>query len=118
MPHCVIETSSELSEIINLESLVKEIHDITEESGLFEKGDVKSRLLMSENYLVGGVKDQYVHIVTHILTGRSEIQRKNLADSIALKLCELLPTVEMLSVEVREIDKKMYSNRTAVAKHC
>ena len=116
MPHCVIETSSELRKIIDLDLLVKEIHDTTDESGLFEKGDVKSRLVISENYLVGGVKDQYVHIVAHILSGRSKIQMKSLADSIALKLCSLLPTVEMLSVEVREIDKNMYSNRKAVAK--
>lgn len=116
MPHCVIETSSELKKIIDLDLLVKEVHDTTEKSGLFEKGDVKSRLLISENYLVGGVKENYVHIVTHILSGRSETQRKSLADSIALTLCDLLPTVEMLSVEVREINKKMYSNRNAVKK--
>ncbi len=116
MPHCVIETSSELRKLIDLDLLVKEIHDTTEMSGLFEKGDVKSRLLISEYYLVGGERENYVHIVTHILSGRSESQRKNLADLIALKLCDLLPTVEMLSVEVREINKKMYSNRNAVKK--
>lgn len=115
MPHCVIETSSELSQIIDFDLLVKEIHDTTQESGLFEDGDTKSRLVISDNYLVGGVKDHFVHIITHILSGRSELQRKKLADSIALKLCDLLPTVEMLSVEVREIDTKMYSNRKSIA---
>jgi len=116
MPHCVIETSSELSELIDFDVLVKEIHDTTESSGLFEIGDVKSRLVIFENYLVGGVKAPFVHIVTHLLSGRSDDQRKELADSTALKLCELLPTVKMLSVEIREIDKKMYSNRKALMK--
>lgn len=116
MPHCVIECPSDLVDLLNLDTLVKEIHDTTEASGLFSLGDVKSRLVLSNNYLVGGQKQPYVHIVTHLLSGRTLSQRKGLADAIALKLCELLPTVEMLSVEVREIDKEMYSNRKSVEK--
>ena len=116
MPHCVIECPENISDLINLDSLVKEVHDATEDSGLFSVGDVKSRIVLSKNYLVGGKKDYYVHIVTHILSGRTQTQRKNLSDRIALRLCELLPTVEMLSVEVREIDKEIYSNRKSVEK--
>jgi len=116
MPHCVIECPSTLSDLLSLDTLVKEIHDITESSGLFSIGDVKSRLILSDNYLVGGKKEYYVHIVVHILSGRTVSQRKKLADAIALKLCELLPSVEMLSVEVREINKEMYSNRKSVEK--
>jgi 5-carboxymethyl-2-hydroxymuconate isomerase len=116
MPHCVIECSEKLADLIRFDVLVKEIHDATESSGLFELGDVKSRLVLSNNYLVGGKKEPYVHIITHILSGRTIPERKNLADILAKKLCELLPTVEMLSVEVREIDKEMYSNRKSVEK--
>ena len=116
MPHCVIECSSDLSDLLSFDALVKGIHDTTEASGLFGIGDVKSRLVLSKNYLVGGEKEHYVHIITHILTGRTIFQRKHLADALALTLCELLPTVEMLSVEVREINKEMYSNRKSVEK--
>jgi 5-carboxymethyl-2-hydroxymuconate isomerase len=116
MPHCVIECPANLSELLSFATLVREIHDTTEESGLFNIGDVKSRLLLSHDYLVGGEKAPYVHIIVHILSGRSKSQRKSLADALARKLCEMLPTVEMLSVEVREIDKEMYSNRKSVEK--
>lgn len=114
MPHCVIECSASIAELVSLDQLVQDLHDTTEASGLFSKGDVKARLVLSDNYLVGGTKGHYVHIVTHILSGRTLSQRKALSDALVLTLCELLPSVEMLSVEVREIDKNTYSNRKSV----
>jgi 5-carboxymethyl-2-hydroxymuconate isomerase len=114
MPHCVIECSAELSSFISFDVLVKEIHNTTENSGLFEAGDIKTRLVLSDNYLVGGKKEHFVHIIAHILSGRTVQQRKDLSDALVLTLCRLLPNVEMLSVEVREIEKDVYSNRRAV----
>jgi 5-carboxymethyl-2-hydroxymuconate isomerase len=116
VPHCVIECPAELNILVDFDRLVKAIHDTTEASGLFVIGDVKSRLVLSEHYWVNGQRDMYVHVVCHILSGRTVEQRKALGDALALTLCELLPTVEMLSVEVREIERKIYSNRQAVGK--
>jgi 5-carboxymethyl-2-hydroxymuconate isomerase len=114
VPHCVIECPQDLSSLVDFDQLVKAIHDTTEASGLFDLGDVKSRLVLSQHYWVGGKRDAYVHVICHILSGRSGEQRKQLGDSLALTLCELLPSVEMLSVEVREIERQVYSNRKAV----
>lgn len=116
MPHCVIECSKSLSAHVDFSELVKKVHDVTELSGLFSKGDVKARLITAEHYIVGGQVQDYVHVITHILSGRTIDQRKSLADAITLTLCELLPTVKMLSVEVREIEKQVYSNRAVVNK--
>ena len=114
MPHCVIECPKELNDIISFDVLATAVHDAAQSSGLFEEGDVKSRIVTSEHYVVGGKKANYVHVVTHLLSGRTIEQRKHLSDSIAKVLCELLPAVEMLSVEVREIEKQVYSNRKSV----
>ncbi len=111
MPHCVIECSADLADIVSFETLVKEVHDVTESSGLFSTGDVKARLVLSDDYWVGGRREHFVHIICHILSGRTVLQRKQLADSIVVTLCGLLPSVEMLSVDVREIDKNTYSNK-------
>jgi 5-carboxymethyl-2-hydroxymuconate isomerase len=114
MPHCVIECPKELKDIISFDVLATAVHDAAESSGLFDKGDVKSRIVTSDHYVVGGKKDSYVHVVTQLLSGRTIEQRKQLSDAIAKVLCELLPDVEMLSVEVREIEKQVYSNRKSV----
>lgn len=114
MPHCVIQCPESLSELIDFDVLVKAVHDITEQSGLFSLGDVKSRLVTSTHYLVGGEVQHYLHVVCHILSGRTVLQRKRLADDITTVLCQHLPTVKMISVEVREIEKRVYSNRAAI----
>ena len=114
MPHCLIECPKELNNIISFDVLAEAVHDAAESSGLFIKGDVKSRIVTSEHYVVGGKKDHYVHVVAQLLSGRTIGQRKHLSESIAKVLCELLPDVEMLSVEVREIEKQVYSNRKSL----
>ena len=114
MPHCVIECPVELREIVDFDILVKAVHDATEASGLFEKGDVKSRLVLARHYVVGGERVPYVHVIAHLLSGRSTEQKQALSKSIAATLCELLPTVEWLSVDVKDIDRATYSNRKSL----
>jgi len=112
----VIECPADLKNQVDFDYLVRAIHDTTDASGLFAMGDVKSRLILSDHYHVSGKRDPYVHVVCHILSGRTEKQRKQLGDDLALTLCELLPAVEMISVEVREIEKQIYSNRKSLMK--
>jgi len=114
MPQCIIECSSELSKLINFNMLVEEVHNITESSGYFVQGSVKSRLHISEYYLISGDNENFIHVTTNIFTGRSIEERKNLADLITKKLCVLLPTVNMISVEVKEINKLTHSNRNKI----
>ena len=115
MPHCVIECPKEMNDIISFDVLANAVHDATESSGLFFKGDVKSRIVTSDHFVVGGKRDYYVHVTVHLLSGRTMEQRKKLSDTIAKVLCELLPNVEMLSVETCEIEEKVYSNRNSVS---
>lgn len=114
MPHCVIECPVELVSLVDLERLVSAIHDAAESSNLFEPGDVKARLVLSEHYVVGGIKAPYVHTVVHLLSGRSDDQKKHLADLVTTAVCHLLPSVEMISTEARDIPRLAYSNRRSV----
>lgn len=114
MPHCIIECPADLARIVNFDVLVEAVHDAAEASGLFNKGDVKARLVLANHYRVGGKRAPYVHTSVQLLSGRSELQKKALADAVAKAVCELLPQVDMISVEVRDIEKRFYSNRAAV----
>jgi 5-carboxymethyl-2-hydroxymuconate isomerase len=114
MPHCVIECPASLGDLVDLDVLLKAVHDAAEATGLFSLGDVKARLLLSEHFLVGGKKDPFVHVISHILAGRTAEQKKLLSAAVAVSICELLPNVEMISVEVRDIDRAAYSNRQSL----
>ncbi|MEE1673801.1 5-carboxymethyl-2-hydroxymuconate Delta-isomerase [Agarivorans aestuarii] len=114
MPHCVIECPADLARIVNFDVLVEAVHDAADASGLFSAGDVKARLVLANHYRVGGKRAPYVHTEVQILSGRSELQKKALANDIARAVCELLPRVEMISVEVRDIAVQAYANRASL----
>ncbi len=115
MPHCVIECPADLKFVVDFEQLVSAVYGAAESSNLFGHGDVKARLVLSNYYLVGGVQAPYVHTIVHLLSGRSEVQKKQLADAVTEAVCELLPSVKMISTEVRDIPKLAYSNRHSIS---
>lgn len=116
MPHCVIECPTEIKSLVDFDLLILAVHDAAESSKLFGIGDVKARLVLSEHYVVGGIKAPYVHTLVHLLSGRSEMQKKQLADLVTKAICDLLPNVEMISTEVRDIPRHAYSNRRSISK--
>lgn len=114
MPHCVIQYPSNLFESVDVDSLLTSIHAAADQSALFESGDIKVRLLPVEHYLVGPEPAPFVHLECSLLSGRSIEQRQSLARLLAKALCEAVPDVEMVSVEVREIVRATYCNRAAL----
>lgn len=115
MPHCVIECSDSIGFKIELDRLVRAVHNAAETTRLFTAGDVKARLITYHHDLVGGAKDDYVHVTVGLLSGRSASQKKALSNAIVRAICELLPTVHFISVDVREFCSETYANRATLA---
>lgn len=114
MPQCIIECSSELSSVMKFDILVKKLHDIVESFEYFSVGSVKVRLMISEYYLIAGEEENFMHVVIKIFSGRSVEQRHNIANRTTKKLCEMLPSVNIISVEVLEINTVTHSNRCKI----
>ncbi|AUH49582.1 5-carboxymethyl-2-hydroxymuconate isomerase [Chromobacterium sp. ATCC 53434] len=114
MPHCVIECSAQIAAQPDIHRLLQSAHQAADASGLFETHDIKVRLLPYEDYLVGGKDQDFVHIVCHILAGRSDEQKGRLANSLVHTVCAWLPDVAMVSCEVRDIVRAHYSNRRQI----
>lgn len=114
MPHCVIECPASIGAAVDFDLLVKAVHDAADSTGLFTPGDVKSRLTVYQHDLVGGRKDDYVHVTIGLLSGRTEAQKKALSRAVARAVCELLPHVHFISVEVRDFCLETYSNRASL----
>lgn len=111
MPHCVIECSSTLGKLIDLNHLVLDIHRIINCSGMFNVGATKVRVITSENFFGQGDCSDYVHVRTHILSGRPIELQKKLSDLIVLRICELLPSINCISSEIIEINNLTHSNK-------
>lgn len=94
--------------------MLQSAHEAADASGLFQSHDIKVRRLPYEDYLVGGKDQNFVHIICHILSGRSDEQKGMLADSLVRAACSWLPEVSVISCEVRDIVRANYSNRRQV----
>lgn len=112
MPHCVLDCSRTIEKHARLADVVKGVYDAAEGTGLFHKGTVKVRVHVCDHFNVGGTADDFVHTIAYIMAGRTEEQRANLSRQILLALKALLPTVRTLTVDVREINRATYSDRT------
>lgn len=109
MPHCIIEHSKELENLISPIKLIEAVHQGTFKSGLFQEKDIKSRAISFEHYQVGDTKLDFVHVTVRILSGRSEKQRKALSNSVLAELNKINLSSTSLTVEICKIEKESYA---------
>lgn len=117
MPHLVIECSENVLRLQPPEKIIKEVYETALASGLFAEsgvGGIKVRINPYKYYTTVGTNDDFVHVFANIMEGRTIEQRKALSDSIVRKLKELLPDVPILSMNIREIEKATYCNKSMV----
>jgi len=84
MPHCVIECSNNVVEGLEYRRLLRQVHAFLGETGLFRAGDIKSRIVAHDRFLVGtGASDRgFAALTLHILEGREERVKQDLAKGI------------------------------------
>lgn len=90
------------------------VYDEAMATGLFAQSVVKVRVLPFTDYIVDGSTSEFLHIYAHIMQGRTEYQKKDLADRIMRSLKLKLPDTPVLSINIDEFNKGSYSNRDLV----
>lgn len=111
MPHVIIEHSDDVAGQIAIEDLVDAVFDATMSSGLFPEYDIKIRTIAYRHHRTGQTRDAFVHVAVHLLDGRSETQKVDLADAILGKIEPLLPRVASVGVEIVDIHRASYRKR-------
>ncbi|MBE9397618.1 5-carboxymethyl-2-hydroxymuconate Delta-isomerase [Pontibacterium sp. N1Y112] len=109
MPHCIVEYSVELEDVLTPAMLMEAVHDGALGSGLFDGPDIKTRLVAYTHYQVGNEKKPFVHVSAKILSGRSSEQKQVLAQSILDKMRVLALANISLTVEVLDMDRSSYA---------
>lgn len=114
MPHLTLEYTRNLNDFDPARAL-SALNEAMFDSGLFGEADIKSRAIGLDCYQVGlrDVPRGFVHVNVAMLSGRSDEERKALADNL---LAALLPLIAgqavgevQLSVETSDLHRPTYA---------
>lgn len=114
MPHLILEVSDNVV-CIGRNSMLRAVNRAVLDSGLFEESDIKSRAQLVTTYEIGcnEVRRGFLHASIEILSGRTDKQKRDLAQRV---LAAILGGIDVsasgdvqVSVSVRELDKSTYS---------
>ena len=110
MPHILIEHSSNLSDRVDLDDLIRTVHQAALDTGVFPEGGIRTRRVPRESYLIadGHADNAFIHLVLRIGFGRDVETRQRVAIEVFEALCDFL-TPDMsahplgISLEIQEI---------------
>ncbi|MFT6834524.1 MAG: 5-carboxymethyl-2-hydroxymuconate isomerase [Francisellaceae bacterium] len=108
MPHCIIEYSVELEEIIDPIQLVATAYQGALKSNIFNGDDIKSRSIAYKNYQCGNSKKSFIHVTVKILTGRTPEQHTSLSKSILSEFKKINLSSVIFTMEIAEIERNIY----------
>jgi len=117
MPHFIIDCSESVLSLAEPEELIRSVYAAAESSGLFASsgvGGIKVRLRPYRYFANVDGQEHFVHVFANIMEGRTQAQKRALSESVVRALKELLPAVEIISMNVRDFEKATYCNATMV----
>ena len=115
MPHFVIDCSENILNLNEPENTLLSVHKVAVNSGLFDEEDIKVRFnCFKEHYLVGGKKDDFIHVFANIMEGRTTEQKATLSKEIISQLKVVFPSVDFIAINIRDFEKATYCNKSMV----
>ena len=116
MPHCVIEYSKKIENVLPINDWLSEwvrvVHSSVFASGLFEEASINSRAIEFAYYQTGLSDTSFIHITLKILQGRNHQQKKDLTKLVLDKISEIIARPLSLSVEVMDVEKVSYKKNS------
>lgn len=112
MPHFVVDCSRSILEHVAEEQVIARVHHAANATGLFDENDIKVRVNPFAIYAVGNRRQEFIHVFSSIMEGRSVDQRAQLSRLIVGELVSIFPHVANIAVNIAEFEKATYCNRT------
>jgi 5-carboxymethyl-2-hydroxymuconate isomerase len=112
MPHFVVDCSESILSIYDENAINEQIHTVANSTGLFDESEIKVRVNPFQTYTVGNRKEDFIHVFSNIMEGRSTEQKAKLSRVIVERLAEMFPQVRNIAVNVREFEKATYCNKS------
>jgi 5-carboxymethyl-2-hydroxymuconate isomerase len=114
MPHFVIDCSENILKMKPPEEIIRKVYNTAEATALFEKGDIKVRINTFKYYNNGNTANDFIHVFTNIMEGRSSIQKSNLSKNIISELKNMFSDVPIISMNIRDFEEATYCNKTMI----
>ena len=117
MPHFIIDCSESVLSLANPDELMRSVYAAAESTGLFASsgvGGIKVRLHPYRYFTNVDAREHFVHVFANLMEGRTQEQKKALSEKVVRALKALLPTVEIISMNVREFERATYCNATMI----
>jgi 5-carboxymethyl-2-hydroxymuconate isomerase len=120
VPHCIFEYSANIADKPEWPQIMKKVHESLIATGQFAAGDIKSRVIRHDNYLIGNGEDNqsFVTLNLQILDGRNDVFKREITamaleilvaafpKSIAEQKCSI-------TVQVSEIHRASYQRHVS-----
>lgn len=112
MPHFIIDCSDNILKEHSETEINQQVHQVANQTELFEEADIKVRVNPYQTYLVGGNSSgSFIHVFAHIMQGRTTEQKAALSKAVVGKLAEMFPTLSNIAMNVSDFEKATYCNR-------
>jgi len=111
MPHFIIDCSESILSLADPDELMLSVYAAAESTGLFATsgvGGIKVRLRPYKHFT--NAHEHFVHVFANIMEGRTLEQKKALSEKVVRTLKQLLPGVDIISMNIREFEKATYCN--------
>ena len=102
MPHFIVDCSETIFELQPEEKIIEQVHLAARSTELFNENDIKVRVNSFKKYSTGNKVENFIHVFSHIMEGRSSEQKLNLSKSIVKTLASLFPNVPNIGSNVME----------------
>ncbi len=117
MPHFIIDCSESILSLADPDELMRVVYAAAESTGLFARsgvGGIKVRLHPYKHFVNVDAQEHFVHVFANIMEGRTTEQKKALSERVIRTLKELLPAVEIISMNIRDFEKATYCNAAMI----
>jgi 5-carboxymethyl-2-hydroxymuconate isomerase len=103
MPHCELDYSDNLLDKLENHTILKAIHYVLTTTKLFLLNDIKSRVIVHQNYLVGDGKPDRAFVALNIiiLSEKAAATKKKLSEDSIQMLKDFFPkSIEKLKLSI------------------
>ena len=111
MPHIIIEYSQDSFSLSTPKKLVEGAFEAVKATGLFKADNIKVRAHPVMDYRLGLPNSGFIHVMCRIHSGKTDVQKLLLSQSVLVSLQSGLSEAVVITVEVVEMDEMSYSKK-------
>jgi len=116
MPHLTIEYSSNLADVVDIDGLVRTVHEAALATGIAPLDALRTRAVGRTHYAIADrdPDNMFLAVTARLGAGRSDDDKQRLLDALLVAVDQYMGSAQrtlMISVEYQEIDPTFRINK-------